>query len=54
MVLLGKRYFDVGFHPHAPYAISHGSILPKREEIQNLLVPVCVAAQKPILKNRNL
>ena len=35
---------DVGVHPNSPYAISYGSIIPKSEECQNLLVPVCVSA----------
>lgn len=35
---------DVGVSPDSPYAISYGSIVPKSEECQNLLVPVCVSA----------
>lgn len=35
---------DVGVHPDAPYAVSYGSIVPKSEECQNLLVPVCVSS----------
>jgi len=35
---------DIGVEPQAPYAISYGSIIPKRDECQNLLVPVCVSA----------
>ena len=35
---------DIGVNPDAPYSISYGSIIPKREECQNLLVPVCVSA----------
>lgn len=35
---------DVGVQPDAPYAISYGSIVPKSEECQNLLVPVCVSS----------
>ncbi|MDP4292389.1 MAG: FAD-dependent oxidoreductase, partial [Bacteroidota bacterium] len=35
---------DVGVHPRAPYAISYGSIIPKKEECTNLIVPVCVSA----------
>ncbi|WP_319481319.1 FAD-dependent oxidoreductase [uncultured Draconibacterium sp.] len=35
---------DIGVKPPAPYAISLGSILPKKEECSNLLVPVCVSS----------
>lgn len=35
---------DIGVSPDAPYSISYGSIIPKSEECQNLLVPVCVSA----------
>ncbi|MDD4922185.1 MAG: FAD-dependent oxidoreductase, partial [Bacteroidales bacterium] len=35
---------DVGVSPDAPYSISYGSITPKKEECQNLLVPVCVSS----------
>ena len=34
---------DVGVHPRAPYAISYGSIVPKKGECSNLLVPVCIS-----------
>ncbi len=35
---------DIGVHPPGPYSISYGSLVPKKEECQNLLVPVCVSA----------
>ncbi|MGI6574062.1 MAG: FAD-dependent oxidoreductase [Fermentimonas sp.] len=35
---------DVGVRPGKPYKISYGSIIPKKEECTNLLVPVCVSA----------
>lgn len=35
---------DVQVHLKAPYSISFGSILPKKSECTNLLVPVCVSA----------
>jgi hypothetical protein len=35
---------DIGVKPPAPYSISFGSILPKKEECSNLLVPVCVSS----------
>lgn len=35
---------DVGVHPGKPYKISYGSIIPKEDECNNLLVPVCVSS----------
>jgi len=35
---------DLGVHPHQPYQISYGSIVPKKEECTNLLVPAAVSS----------
>ena len=35
---------DVGVSPLKPYAVSYGSIIPKKEECTNLLVPVCISS----------
>lgn len=35
---------DIGVHPEKPYSISLGTILPKKQECENLLVPVCVSS----------
>ena len=35
---------DIGIHPSAPYSISYGSLIPKKEECENLLVPVCISS----------
>ncbi len=34
----------VGVHPKGPYSISYGSIIPKKEECTNLLVPICISS----------
>ncbi|MFW5877491.1 MAG: FAD-dependent oxidoreductase [bacterium] len=35
---------DIGVGLEAPYEIAYGSLVPKKEECKNLLVPVCVSA----------
>ncbi len=35
---------DIGVHPKRPYSIAYGSILPKVQECNNLLVPVCISS----------
>lgn len=35
---------DIGVKPKAPYRISYGSIVPKKSDARNLLVPVCVSS----------
>jgi hypothetical protein len=35
---------DIGVRPHEPYKIDLGTILPKKEECRNLLVPVAVSS----------
>ena len=35
---------DIGVSTKGPYSVSYGSIVPKKEECENLLVPVCVSS----------
>ncbi|MCA9135031.1 MAG: FAD-dependent oxidoreductase, partial [Planctomycetales bacterium] len=35
---------DIGVSTKGPYQIALGSILPRKEECENLLVPVCVSS----------
>ncbi len=35
---------DIGVRPKKPYRIAYGSITPKKNECENLLVPVCVSS----------
>ncbi|WAC12041.1 FAD-dependent oxidoreductase [Dyadobacter pollutisoli] len=35
---------DIGVHPKKPYAISYASLVPKKDECQNLFVPVCLSS----------
>jgi len=35
---------DIGVHVPKPYAVAYGAILPKKEQCENLLVPVCVSS----------
>ena len=35
---------DIGVRPAEPYEIAYGSLVPKKNECQNLLVPICISS----------
>jgi hypothetical protein len=35
---------DIGVKPKEPYSISYGTIIPKKQECENLLVAICVSS----------
>ena len=35
---------DIGVKPPAPYEIAYGSLVPKKNQCENLLVPICVSS----------
>jgi hypothetical protein len=35
---------DIGIPLKAPYPIAYGSLIPKKEQCENLLVPVCLSS----------
>ena len=34
---------DIGIRPSSPYGLSYDCLVPKADEIQNILVPVCLS-----------
>ena len=35
---------DIGVRPRRPYRIAYGSLVPQKDECENLLVPICVSS----------